>query len=62
MSILRYLELDVVHGRRGDHAVEGREAMLVAHLLTVQLKARLAHLTVHIQRHHRLERERESRY
>lgn len=50
-----HLELDVVYWRRRDHAVEGCETMLVAHLLTVQLKLRLSDLSVHIQRNHRLD-------
>ena len=43
--------------RRGsDHTVEGGEAMLVANLLTVQLKLRLTHLPIHVQRYHGLQR------
>lgn len=49
-----YLKLDVVDRRRRDYAVEGGETMLIAHLLTVQLKLRLTHLPVHIQRYHGL--------
>ena len=53
-----YLELDVVHWRRRDHAVEGGKAMLVANLLTVQLKLRLPYFPVHIQSYHRLNGDR----
>lgn len=53
----QYLELDVVHRWRSDHAVEGGEAMLVTNLLTVQFKLRLTHLAVHIQSYHSLRRE-----
>lgn len=42
------LELDVVHWRRCDHAVEGCETMLVAHLLAVQLELRFPYLSVHV--------------
>lgn len=59
-SLLQYLELDVVHRWRRDHAVEGGEAMLIANLLAVQLKLRLAHLPVHIQSYHSLRRETEA--
>lgn len=56
----QYLELDVVHRGRGDHAVERSEPMLVANLLTVQFELRLTHLSVHVQSDHGLTKKQET--